>query len=133
MGTLVRFTLNDGQVLDVDPSAPWTLREQIEWERHFKQSFSTVHRAISAEMAAAEQDDLVVSAHYRVEWMLWFGWYRLRGKVAGSFDRFLDQAADYDFIIEPEPAPPAPAEAGGAPDPTDPTPEPDDGSLSPTP
>lgn len=101
---MLRLTLNDGTVLEVDAGQPWTMREQIEWEKQFHRSFATVWQALAAEeRAAAEQPD-IPAAHYRVEWMLWFAWRRSRPKVTDRFDTFIDsQLADYDFFA-PAPA-----------------------------
>ncbi|MCU4184026.1 hypothetical protein K6U06_06615 [Acidiferrimicrobium sp. IK] len=126
---VVRFTLNDGTVIDGNGSAPWTVREQIDWERHFKCSFATVFQAIGAEagnIAARAREDADLSeipaAHFRVEWLLWFAWHRLRPQVAGRFETFIDsQLADYDFLDPADEDAPA-VEPGPAPD----------GSLDPT-
>lgn len=141
----VILVLNDGTRLEQDPGAPWTMREQIDWESQFRASFATVYAAIGKEMeaqqiaqAAKEAGEAVEEAqtqHFRMTWMLWFAWHRLRvrGKVANKWPLFVDgQLADYEFVMpEPEPEPElagvaafeevAPAADLQAPDPADPT------------
>lgn len=125
MATTLVFTLNDGTKLQGDPSGPWTPREQVDWEEQFRASFLTVFQAAAAEArartdAAEAGEDLDPAAmHFRVKWLLWFAWHRLRPAVPGKFDAFLDTVADYDFITVPDPAP-EPADVVEAPVAADP-------------
>lgn len=118
----LRFTLNDGTVLEADPGAPWSVREQVAWEEHFGDTFVTVFKAVEAEVAAARAaessgQDSPASAAFKLTWMLWFGWYRLRPKVASRFQTFVEeQLADYDFLGADD-EPPGPGEDGSL-DPT---------------
>jgi hypothetical protein len=139
----ITVTRDAGDKVTVDPGGPWTAREQVDWEQQFRTSFVNVHQAINAEQMAAraagfiddagdvveQTDELreVPAAHFRVEWMLWFAWHRLRatGEAPSKFEVWLDTVTDYVFD-NPEPEPASPAE------PTMPEDVLEDGSLDPT-
>ena len=55
----------------------------------------------------------------RIQWILWFGWYRARPAVASRFEAFLDQLAGYD-IESSDDGPEGEPDAADAVDPTDP-------------
>lgn len=115
------IVLNDGTKLEAYTGGPWSVREQIAWEEQFHQSFRAVYRAIGAEQRAVDAGDgeQIEATTFRVTWILWFAWYRLRPKVASKFSVFVDeQLDDYDYILD-EPADDEPAE-GGSLDPTGP-------------
>jgi hypothetical protein len=150
---------NAGEPVTVDPGGPWTAREQIDWEQQFRSSFVTVFQAIAAERDSAVAAGLIdadgniidqssdgelpaepVALHFRVSWMLWFAWHRLRagGDAPGKFETWLD-TVEYEFN---EPEPEVAADPASAVHP-DPDPEPldplsaelaalEDGSLGPT-
>jgi hypothetical protein len=149
--TLV-FTLNDGTAVDSDFLMPYSVTEQIAFEEHFKCSFATVEAATNANIKAAM--DAVSAAGggdaefdpgkgFRVTWILWFGWFRARPKVASRFSAFLEQLKDWEYIEpvdEPEAIPPEslpdvdptadvhdlanPVAEDGSPGPTEPVPQP---------
>jgi hypothetical protein len=139
--------------VEVDPSAPWSAREQVDWERYFKASFVTVFQAVGKDMVASaaaltaagksegdlgdlDDSDLPAVA-FQVTWMLFFAWHRLRasGDAPAKFDTFLNEI-DYDFVRQPDPEPATDAaekipagpgaelEPAGSLDPTQTTPEP---------
>jgi hypothetical protein len=128
----------DGQVLEEETGGPWTAREQIAWEEHHRQSFVNVYRAMQADRAAADADPEAAASSYRLGWVLWFGWYRLRPRVANRFAAFIDDLDDWDFVVpaadEPagEPETEGPGEDGSL-DPTTPPAEPSPADPSPTP
>ena len=101
--TLV-FELNDGTKVETTFSGPYSMREQVGFEEHFRISF------IAMEAAAKEMNDVQTDGRVgdpavmpRIQWILWFGWYRARPKVASSFNAFLDQLAGYDIEESDEP------------------------------
>lgn len=126
VATGLRFILKDGTKLETDHRGPWTAREQIAWEEHFKQAFTTVYRAQRLDGIQLAEDGDAPLLHFQVSWVLWFGWYRLRPKVANRFSTFIDeQLDDWEFMLEeitvdeePDVEPDAPAVEDGSLDPT---------------
>ena len=116
--TLV-FELNDGTKVDTTFSAPYSMREQVGFEEHFRISFIAMEAAAQEMMAVQSEEragDPAVMP--RIQWILWFGWYRARPKVASTFNAFLDQLQGYD--IESADEPEGEPDAADAVDPTDP-------------
>jgi hypothetical protein len=150
MATRIVITRDGRDPVEVDPSAPWSAREQVDWEQQFKSSFVTVFQAVGKDMAssaaalkaAGKDDDQEVDFDeleaadappicFQVTWMLFFAWHRLRasGDAPAKFDTFLN-TIDYDFVRQPDPEPAAePAQVAQEPLAA---PAEQDGSLGPT-
>jgi len=117
--TLV-FELNDGTKVETTFSAPYSMREQVDFEEHFRISFIAMEAA-AQEMNAVQTEGRAgdPAVMPRIQWIMWFGWYRARPKVASTFRSFLDQLSGYDIESsddEPEGEP----DAADAVDPTGP-------------
>ncbi len=116
--TLV-FELNDGTKVSTTFSAPYSMREQVDFEEHFRISFIAMEAAAQEMMAVQSEEragDPAVMP--RIQWILWFGWHRARPKVASTFNAFLDQLQGYDIEAADEPE--GEPDAADAVDPTDP-------------
>jgi hypothetical protein len=148
--TSIVFTLNDGPPVESDFLPPYSIAEQVGFEEQFKCSFVTVEVAANENMKAAAQAvaeaggqdaELDPGKTFRVTWMLWFGWFRARPKVASKFSIFLQTLKDWEFVSAPEPEaiPPEspdvdptadvhdlanPLAEDGSPGPTEPVPQP---------
>ena len=116
--TLV-FELNDGTKVESTFSAPYSMREQVDFEEYFRISFIAMEAA-AQEMNAVQSEGRAgdPAVMPRIQWILWFGWSRARPKVASSFKAFLDQLKGYD--IESSDEPEGEPDAADAVDPTDP-------------
>lgn len=114
--TTLVLTLNDGTTVDSDFLPPYSIAEQIAFEEHFRCSFATIESAANANVKAAAEAagsggdaDVDPGKTFRVTWILWFGWFRARPKVAAKFSTFLETLKDWEFVgddLEPEPIPP---------------------------
>jgi hypothetical protein len=93
------FELRDGTKVESTFSAPYPLREQLDFEEHFRTSFGAM------EIATSEMSDAYSVGRTpdpdrmpRIQWILWFGWHRARPKVASNFKAFLEQLDDYEMV-----------------------------------
>lgn len=127
MPTLV-FVLKDGTEVESSYDAPYSVREQIDWEEHFAQSFTAIEQAFDAARAARGGERLDPARSLRTTWVLWFGWHRARPKVPARFDQFIEQLEDWRIENVEEPVPEDLADRGEKDDGSAET----DGRLDPT-
>ena len=92
------FEVRDGEPVRTTFAGPYSLREQIDFEQHFRISFIAMERA-AAEMnaVAAQESGGEPAVMPRIEWILWFGWHRARPAVPANFTTFLDTLEGYDI------------------------------------
>jgi len=138
--TTLVLTLNDGTAVDSDFLPPYSVAEQIAFEEHFRCSFTAVEYAskVLGDLARAidgggDSDGIDPGKAFRVTWILWFGWFRARPKVAAKFSAFLETLKDWEYFEQPdeEPASEPESPAAGTDDLSDPVGA-EDGSPGPT-
>lgn len=95
------FVFKDGTELESSYDAPYSIREQLDWEEHFRSSFSAIEAAFDAARQARSGGVLDPERSLRTTWLLWFGWHRARSKVPARFEAFIDTLEDWRVEAEP--------------------------------
>lgn len=130
------LTTDTDRKIDADGFPPYTLLEQTAWERQFRAAFMAVERAGAEHAraaAAGEEPDPELAM--RIEWVLWFAWFRLRRTQRGlpRFEAWLETITAVDVIPDPGddldepegfPENPGPPDLSVDPTPPEPTPAP---------
>lgn len=96
----LRLTMAGSEVLDANPYPPYSVADQIAYERHFQMSYVAVEATgVEMRMAQAENRAPDATRGMRVEWLLFFAWRRLRAaRQAGpNFEAWLELVEAYDF------------------------------------
>jgi hypothetical protein len=116
------LVMNDGSEIESSFVPPYSVREQVAFEEHWRISFVAVYKSVAAAAEAAGDASAVPDElSFKIGWILWFGWHRARPKVAAKFDTFLGQLADWRTEEEEGDAALAEAATPKEPAPVDPT------------
>lgn len=105
----ITFTFLDDTTVESTFTPPYSVREQLDFEEHFRISFYAVEAAgeYSSRITEAKDGEAVDAGQVmRMGWILWFGWHRARARqqVASSFAKFQDTLKDYAVTAPPKPA-----------------------------
>jgi hypothetical protein len=96
------YQLASGSEIDSSFDPPYSLREQLDFEEHFRLSFQAMETAVGEAGRVARGGEPDFSKALRTSWILWVGWHRLRPRVAAKYDTFLTQVVEWRVELTDE-------------------------------